>query len=124
MHKNIRWRIALIVIVIGVSVYWFYPPNQKVRLGLDLKGGMHLVLQVNTSDALKVETNLTVERLKEALDTANIRYTAIAPTEPRVATEFHADGIQDDASFRTKATEIADAMFSRSSGVGGNYTFR
>ena len=123
MNKNIRWRVLLILAVIGVSIWAFYPPEQKVKLGLDLKGGVHLVLLVQTDDALKAETNLTIDHLKEELDKANVRYTAIVPNEPKVATEFRVDGVQDDAVFREKATEAADASFSRSSGAGGTYTF-
>ena len=44
MAKNIQTRVLIIVGVIALSVFAFYPPDQKVRLGLDLKGGVHLVL--------------------------------------------------------------------------------
>ena len=43
MMKNLQWRIGLIVAVIGLSVWAFVPPDQKVKLGLDLKGGVHPV---------------------------------------------------------------------------------
>ena len=39
--------------------------DKKVRLGLDLKGGVHLVLRVQTDDALRVETETAMERLRE-----------------------------------------------------------
>ena len=120
MMKNLRWRLLLIAAVIGLSIWSFYPPDQKVKLGLDLKGGVHLVLQVNRNDPLRAETNLTVERLRESLDTASIRYTKIEATSP---TEFRVEGIQDDAVFRDKATEVAASTYTRSSGAGGTYTF-
>jgi preprotein translocase subunit SecD len=120
MNKNIRWRVALILAVIGLSVWAFYPPDQKVKLGLDLKGGVHLVLRVHTEDALRLETNLAVDRLRTDLDEINVRYAKIEPTN---ATEFRVEGVEDDGAFRDKATEVADAMFTRSSGVGGTYTF-
>jgi preprotein translocase subunit SecD len=120
MHKNLRWRVLLILAVIGLSIWAFYPPQQKVRLGLDLKGGVHMVLRVQTGDALRLETDLTTERLREALETDSIQFTGI---EPVSITEFRVEGVQDDAAFRTKATEMADAMFNRSAGAGGTYTF-
>ena len=46
MMKNLKWRIGLIAVVIGLSIWAFVPPEQKVKLGLDLKGGVHLVLRV------------------------------------------------------------------------------
>ena len=59
--KDIRWRLILIAAVIGLSIWSFYPPQTKIKLGLDLKGGVHLVLRVHTDDALRVETETTVE---------------------------------------------------------------
>ena len=41
--------------------------RERIRLGLDLGGGMHLILQVNTVDALNIETDLLVELIKRAL---------------------------------------------------------
>ena len=55
MAKNLRWKVLTIVAVVALSIFAFYPPIQKVRLGLDLKGGVHLVLRVVTDDALRLE---------------------------------------------------------------------
>jgi len=41
MMKTLQWRLALIAVVIGLSIWAFVPPEQKVKLGLDLKGGVH-----------------------------------------------------------------------------------
>ena len=120
MNKNLQWRLLLIAVVIGLSVWAFYPPGQKVKLGLDLKGGVHLVLRVQTDDALKLETNLTVDRLREALDMASIRYTTLESTS---ITDFKVEGIQDSAAFVEKAVESSDTVFNRSAGAGGSYTF-
>ncbi len=119
MSKNLRWRIILIVAVIALSVWGFYPPAEKVSLGLDLRGGVHLVMRVQTQDALRRETETTVERLREALGGANVAFTTLEMTG---ATEFRVDGIQDDQALRRAAVEV-DTVFERSSAVGG-YTYR
>jgi preprotein translocase subunit SecD len=119
MIKNLRWRIGLIVVVIGLSVWAFVPPEQKVKLGLDLKGGVHLVLRVKTDDALKVETDTTVERLRDSLTRAGVALSKIEATNP---TEFRVEGIQDDAAFRTQAAD-AETVYDRSSEAGG-YSYR
>ena len=41
--------------------------DKQLKLGLDLKGGVHLVLRVKTDDALRLETELEMERLREEL---------------------------------------------------------
>ena len=119
MMKNMQWRLGLIAIVIGLSVWAFYPPESKVKLGLDLKGGVHLVLRVKTDDALKVETDTTVERLRDTLTRASVTFSKIEATSP---TEFRADGITDDAAFRTQAAD-AETVYDRSSETGG-YSYR
>ena len=55
--KDLRTRLIVIGAVLALSIWAFYPPQQKVNLGLDLKGGVHLVLRVQTDDALRAWTN-------------------------------------------------------------------
>jgi len=117
--KDIRWRLILIAAVIGLSIWSFYPPESKIKLGLDLKGGVHLVLRVHTDDALRVETETTVERLRDSLQRAGVQFTK---AEVVSATEFRVEGIQDDAGFRLAAAD-PDTNYDRASEAGG-YTYR
>ncbi len=48
--------------------------QQNIHLGLDLRGGTHLILQVQVNDAVNAETDQTIERLKDALKKKNIAY--------------------------------------------------
>ena len=117
--KDTRWRIILIAVVIGLSIWSFYPLGTKVKLGLDLKGGVHLVLRVHTDDALRVETETTVERLRDSMQRAGVQFTKADVVSP---TEFRVEGIQDDAGFRSASVD-ADTNYDRSSETGG-YSFR
>jgi preprotein translocase subunit SecD len=117
--KNLKWRIGMIAVVIGLSVWAIVPPAERIRLGLDLKGGVHLVLRVKTDDALKVETDTTVDRLRDSLTRAGVAFTKVEATS---ATEFRVEGIQDDAGFRAQSAD-AETVFDRSSEAGG-YSFR
>jgi preprotein translocase subunit SecD len=120
MQKTLRWKLLVIVGVIGLSVWGFYP-LEKINLGLDLRGGVHLVLRVNTDDALQVETETTTERLRETLDTSAVLVDPIEVTSP---TEFEVTGIQNDAAYRQFSVE-ADVAFSRAAVAGGySYTMR
>ena len=49
MPKNLRWKVPLILVVLVLSAWFAFPLDQKINLGLDLKGGMHLLLRVDTS---------------------------------------------------------------------------
>ncbi len=63
MDRKLIWRIVLIVVVIGLALWSLYPPGEKLRYGLDLSGGIHLVLQVQTDDAIKAELDDSAQRL-------------------------------------------------------------
>ncbi len=119
MNKNLRWRGLTILAVIALSIWAFYPPDQKLNLGLDLKGGVHLIMRVQTEAALRIETETTVERLTEALSRAGVQYAKLEVTGPTV---FVVEGIQNDQAFRQAAIE-ADTIFGRSPGAGGRYTY-
>lgn len=74
MKKGLRWKIILVVAIILGAAYISYPPGEKINLGLDLKGGMHLVLQVVTDDAINIETDQEIMRLREQLKKKNIEF--------------------------------------------------
>ena len=120
MSKNLRWKALVIVGVTALSIFSFYPPDQKIRLGLDLKGGVHLVMRVQTDDALRLETQTTADRLSEQLKTANIPTGGFSVAG---STSFSVAGIpaEQDAAFRAALTEV-EVNYDRSSGAGG-YTF-
>src|SRR5262245_14815150 len=63
MKRPLLWRGILILAVTVVFLALFYPPKKKINLGLDLQGGMHLVLQVHTEEALRAETDSDLARL-------------------------------------------------------------
>ena len=123
MYANLRWKILLILAVTALSVWAFTPPSRKVKLGLDLKGGVHMILKVHTDDALKIETETAAEQLREALTTAGTTPTAVKATS---LTEFTVEGIPPagDAQLRQIADQQVTASFDRESRGGGSYVFR
>jgi len=118
---TLRTKFLIIVGVISLSIWSFYPPGEKIKLGLDLKGGVHLVLRVHTDDALRIETELTVERLRETLAEGGLEVGSLSVTSP---TEFLVEEVQpdQDQAFRQAASDDSEAVFNRSSGAG-NYTY-
>ena len=81
--------------VIGLSPTWDAIKQNmadNIALGLDLKGGTHLILQVQVQDALKSEADQTIDRIKARLAQAGISYTDIRRTDPASIEE--ADSIQ------------------------------
>ena len=78
MNKSMSWKIILILGVIVFSVVMFLPLKEKVKLGLDLKGGMHLILEVQTDEAIRIQTDQGVETLKAQMKEAGIAYEKIS----------------------------------------------
>lgn len=92
--KSLKWKAALIVAVTLASLYGVFGlPKSKadlaanwsknIRLGLDLRGGSLLVVQVQLQDAFKVEANTQIERLKEELAKQSIAYQSIDHNDPQ-----------------------------------------
>ncbi len=67
MKGRLLWRSLLILGVAALAALLAFPLNEKVNLGLDLQGGIHLVLQVETEDAVRSETDQDMERLVQEL---------------------------------------------------------
>jgi preprotein translocase subunit SecD len=80
-----------------------------------------MVLRVETDDALRLETETTMERLRENLDKAGITAANLTVSS---ATQFQANGIPpaQDGLFRTTAAEV-ESTYDRAAGLNGAYTF-
>ncbi|MFQ6111132.1 MAG: protein translocase subunit SecD [Nitrospinota bacterium] len=53
MAKGLRWKVGLILLVVLGAIYYAYPVSETIRLGLDLQGGIHLVLEVEAEKAVE-----------------------------------------------------------------------
>ncbi len=72
MDKSLVSRFVVIVGVVAVAALSAYPPKEKISLGLDLQGGMHMVLQVETDDAIRAETDNTLDGMQRQLEEAGV----------------------------------------------------
>ena len=86
MNSNLRWKAIFVAAVIGLCIYGLiglpdFPTSwttvkqnlsSRIRLGLDLQGGTHLVLQVQVNEAVRQETNQRVSQLYTLLRDKNI----------------------------------------------------
>jgi preprotein translocase subunit SecD len=91
MHPNLKWKAVFIVVVILGCIYGLFgvptfPTSaadlksnfaHQIKLGLDLQGGTHLILQVQVQEAIAQETDQTVDRLTSQLRAKNIRYDEV-----------------------------------------------
>ncbi|HXU47172.1 MAG TPA: protein translocase subunit SecD [Thermoanaerobaculia bacterium] len=93
MKSNLMGRGLFILAVLVVSVALFYPLDKKISLGLDLQGGMHLMLQVRTDDALRAESDSDMQRLQQQAQAKGLSLTP-ARTSP---SSFAVSGLTPEA---------------------------
>ncbi len=94
-----RWIILFVTVLISLSIWAIYPPGEKINLGLDLKGGMHLVLEADTSRLPPSEdpreaVNAALEVIRNRIDQFGVMEPTIARQgEKRIVVDL--PGIED-----------------------------
>jgi preprotein translocase subunit SecD len=87
MFKSLKWRALLVLVLTAVSLVYLFPtffemptwwkehlPDDKVSLGLDLQGGMHLILEVQADKAVETALDRMAGDMREILTEEKIPY--------------------------------------------------
>jgi len=95
MNKNLTWKLVLILGILLVFVAGIFGPpwtwsgrgplalvHDHINLGLDLHGGTQLILQVQVNDAVNVDSDNAIARLKEDMRAHKINYADITKPDP------------------------------------------
>jgi preprotein translocase subunit SecD len=95
MNKNLRWKVIVIVVtllvflfgIVGIPKSWsgqglLASMTDRIHLGLDLKGGTHLILQVQVNDAVNADSDRAIERMKDDMRTRKVSYTDVTKPDP------------------------------------------
>jgi preprotein translocase subunit SecD len=88
MNKTLIWKFVLIGLVLVGSLYSAFPLQKKIKLGLDLQGGMHLVYEVQTDKAVEIAMQRTTEDLKTALIKGGVTPAAITTDGKKIAVDL------------------------------------
>ncbi len=81
MERSLKWRALLVAAILVAALVYIFPsvtpslptwwqkfmPKDQIQLGLDLKGGMHLILEVEAEKAVESAVERTVEEIKFSL---------------------------------------------------------
>jgi preprotein translocase subunit SecD len=116
MKKNLKGRVALIVAVLVVCVYGIFGiPNgvsgtaitqaltNRIHLGLDLKGGAHLILAVQVKEAINAETDNAVASVQQDLKKANVTFSRAYKPDPKRPTVITVEGTAPTASSNVRS---------------------
>ena len=121
MPKGTGWRISLIGIFILLSFLYLTPtlvttlpswwkgllPKDKIHLGLDLQGGTHLVLEVDTQKAVEGTLDIVATDLEDTLNSKNLRFKRIARSgTDKVSVVLYEKGTAETRSRNCSRTSI------------------
>jgi preprotein translocase subunit SecD len=95
MFKSLKIRLAITAVVCLAAFYFLIPtfisdipspwnqylPKEKIHLGLDLQGGMHLLMEIDTDKALESMMERTSNDLKESLMENKVRFRNVEKTK-------------------------------------------
>src|SRR5215469_6728580 len=111
MQKNLLIKTGIIVGVLIAFLYGIFgiPSSltgeglkkavlNNIKLGLDLKGGMHLILEVMVNDAVNAETDHAVELLKDEMQRQRIAFSDVSKPDPNHPEKISISGVSLDAS--------------------------
>lgn len=91
--KNLQWKLLLVIALAVIAVYGVYPVHEKVRLGLDLKGGIHLVAEVKVDEAMAGYTDRYIENLRKEMQDKQVPFQTI---QRKINTTFVVNGLSQD----------------------------
>ena len=82
MIRRDKWRLWLVGAIVIAGLVTVFPMGDRVRLGLDLRGGVHIVLQAKGIDGAAVEDD-SVERLLAVIRNRIDQYGVTEPVIQR-----------------------------------------
>ena len=139
MKKNLKGKVALIIAVLAICVYGIFGVpsgfsgkdlaealTKRIHLGLDLRGGAHLILQVKVEEALAAETDNTAARIQQDLKKSNLNFSQVTKPDPNKPTLIRVEGTDP-----TKSSDVRGILDSKyaaeydvASGGDGSYTLQ
>lgn len=137
MKKNLNTKIAAIVAVLVVFIYGIFgvpsglsgksleeAMTKRIHLGLDLRGGAHLILQVVVPEAVSAETDNTVARMQQDLKGGNFSFSQVYKPDPKKPEVIRIEGTNPTQASAIRS--LLDNKYSSEydiSGGGGDTSF-
>lgn len=114
MDRYFHWKVLLILAVIGGSLWTAYPPQEKIHLGLDLKGGIHLLLRVDAEKLPEKQREGAIDRAVEIIRNRVDQFGVREPSITRQGKEeivVQLPGLTDELRAREIVSQTAHLEF-------------
>ena len=123
--KSFNYKIALCIVVTIAAIVWLMPtfyncwPHKKINLGLDLQGGIHLVLEVQSLKAVETDVERTIQEIKKQLREENVKHSGILrQNDNSILAKF--EGKNDKSGFETLLSKYYKNLIIDSSRIENN----
>jgi len=99
MRGYSRWILLFVIALVALSIWAVYPPGEKINLGLDLRGGMHLVLEADVKrlppgENVRDAVDIALEIIRNRIDQFGVREpTIVREGQNRIMVDL--PGIED-----------------------------
>ncbi len=119
MLKSLKLRAILIFVFLFISIIYLVPnmielqgawkkyfPSDKIHLGLDLKGGMHLLLALDTKKLMDNMLDRKFNQLKDGMIREGIRFVGLDKSSDSISVVVKAD--QREKFYNLLGKELPD----------------
>ena len=133
MLKSLKLRAVLIFVLLFISIIYLLPnlvelqgtwkkyfPSDKIHLGLDLKGGMHLLLALDTTKLMENMLERKFNQLKDGMIREGIRFVGLDKRADSISAVIKAD--QREKFYNLLGKELPDMKVTASKTEGENLT--
>ncbi len=131
MKKNLRGRILAIIAVLLIAVYGMIglpsglsgkalrdAITRNIHLGLDLRGGAHLILKVQVADAVNAETDNLVGTIQQDMKKAHLAFSQVIKPDPTARpNQVKVDGVPPASA--SAARSLLDSKYSNEYDISG-----
>jgi len=123
--KPFTFKNAISFIVIITAIVWLLPtffncwPHKKINLGLDLQGGMHLVLEVQNIKAVEAEVERTIQEIKKQLRKEGVKHLGISRlNDNSILAKFQGD--ENKSGFETLLSKSFENLITQKPQIDNN----
>jgi preprotein translocase subunit SecD len=119
MSKNpLVWKFGLILAVVGAALFFGFPLEKRINLGLDLRGGAHILMQVRTESAIEYQLDLVQDYIGNGLKDKGLTYQSVLPVG-EASIELRGTDAARSSEVRAALAEIVEGWDIESLGDGG-----